>query len=131
MRRRPVLSASVAVAVVALAFAPSAGARDDPRGSHVRAAHANASHGLETPLAPAAQGGHRPKSNGFILKGHIDTGVLNADVWAHKKFAYLGVWSGTCPATGVKVVDYHNLRHPKLVSRLQNDTGTSAEDIVV
>jgi len=56
---------------------------------------------------------------------------LNADVWAHRKYAYVGVWSGTCPATGVKVVDYHNLRHPKLVSVLQNDQGTSAEDIVV
>ncbi|MFC5175145.1 LVIVD repeat-containing protein [Nocardioides taihuensis] len=65
------------------------------------------------------------------MKGHLDTGALNADVWAHDKYAYVGVWSATCPATGVKVVDYHNLSHPRLVSRLQNDEGTSAEDVVV
>ncbi len=132
MERRRVLAAGVAAAMITFALAPSAGARDDPRGADARAAYAgDTQHGLETPLAAGAHRGQRGRSDGFIVKGHLDTGVLNADVWAHKKFAYLGVWSGSCPATGVKVVDYHNLGHPKLVSRLRNDTGTSAEDIVV
>ncbi len=78
-------------------------------------------------------GRHQAHRDHFQVLGHstLGGGGLNADVWALKKYAYVGVWSGTCPATGVKVADYHNLRHPKLVSVLQNDPGTSAEDIVV
>jgi hypothetical protein len=69
----------------------------------------------------------------FRLIGHSDLGgsVLNADVWAHRGYAYVGVWSGSCPATGVKVVNYRDPRNPQLVSTLPNDTGTSSEDIVV
>jgi hypothetical protein len=65
--------------------------------------------------------------------GHADLGGggLNADVWKHGGFAYVGVWSGPCPASGVKVADVRNPRHPRLVSRLPNPRGTSAEDVVV
>jgi hypothetical protein len=56
---------------------------------------------------------------------------LNADVWKHRGYAYVGVWSGPCPATGVKVADVRNPHNPTLVSRLQNPAKTSAEDVVV
>jgi hypothetical protein len=72
----------------------------------------------------------------FELVGHSNLGGkgFNADVWAHRGFAYVGVWAAgppNCPANGVKVADVRDPRHPRLVSRLQNPGGTSAEDIVV
>ncbi|MGH8895258.1 MAG: LVIVD repeat-containing protein [Actinomycetes bacterium] len=101
------------------------------------ATDAHESPGGGTDLAAAAQrlttSDVGERGDHFRLLGHSDLGGggLNADVWAHRGFAYVGVWSGTCPATGVKVVDYRAARHPQLVSVLQNDAGTSAEDIVV
>ncbi len=73
------------------------------------------------------------RTSNFTVVGHSDLGGggLNADVWEHRGYAYVGVWSGPCPATGVKVADVRNPRHPKLVSRLRNPSGTSAEDVVV
>ena len=98
-------------------------------------AHESPGHGL---LAAAEKlslsgGGHAARQDGFMVLGHSDLGGggLNADVWAHRGYAYVGVWSGTCPATGVKVADYRNLIRPRLVSTLPNDPGTSAEDVVV
>jgi len=90
-------------------------------------------HDLGSAAGQLTSGTHRVRDDGFLVLGHSDLGGggLNADVWAHRKYAYVGVWSGTCPATGVKVADFHNLRHPRLVSVLQNDEGTSAEDVVV
>lgn len=72
-------------------------------------------------------------SEGFTVLGHSDLGGggLNGDVWGHRGHAYIGVWSGPCPATGVKVVDYRKPASAHLVSVLQNDPGTSAEDVVV
>lgn len=78
-------------------------------------------------------GRHPQRRHRFRLVGHsnLGDGGMNADVWADGGHAYVGVWSGTCPATGVKVVSYSNQHHPRRVLRLQNDPGTSAEDIVV
>jgi hypothetical protein len=72
-------------------------------------------------------------TDGFRVLGHHDLGGggMNADVWAHQGYAYVGVWSGTCPATGVKVVDIQRPDEPRLVSTLPNPPGTSAEDVVV
>jgi hypothetical protein len=69
---------------------------------------------------------------------------FNADVWAHEGFAYIGHWGFTdwaqgsktrfCPAppdNGIAVVDYRDPANPRMVSRLVNPTGTSAEDVVV
>ena len=69
---------------------------------------------------------------------------FNADVWAHEGFAYVGHWGFTdwaqgsktrfCPAppdNGIAVVDYRDPANPRMVSRLVNPTGTSAEDVVV
>ncbi|MEJ7744145.1 MAG: hypothetical protein WKF73_17330 [Nocardioidaceae bacterium] len=73
------------------------------------------------------------KTNNFTVVGHsaLGGGGLNADVWEHRGYAYVGVWSGPCPATGVKVADVRNPRNPRLVSRLRNPDKTSAEDVVV
>ncbi|MEP6526828.1 MAG: hypothetical protein ABJA86_06655 [Nocardioidaceae bacterium] len=73
------------------------------------------------------------RTHNFTVVGHTALGGsgLNADVWEHRGFAYVGVWSGPCPATGVKVADVRNPRDPTLVSRLQNPAKTSAEDVVV
>ncbi len=113
--------AVVAGLLLPLSLLP-ASADDQPRHHDMLASAANLDHGR-----------HHPRVDGFKVFGHstLGGGGLNADVWAHEKYAYVGVWSGTCPATGVKVADYHNLRHPKLVSVLPNDPGTSAEDVVV
>ncbi|MDQ3885825.1 MAG: hypothetical protein M3308_02110 [Actinomycetota bacterium] len=85
-------------------------------------------------VTPAASSAAQAKR--FKLVGHsrLGGGGFNADVWAHRGFAYVGVWGAgpeACPATGVKVVDYRNPRRPRLVSRLQNPAGTTAEDVVV
>jgi hypothetical protein len=69
---------------------------------------------------------------------------FNADIWVHKKYAYIGHWGFTdwsfgsktrfCPSgdkSGVAVVKAKDPANPVLVSRLQNPAGTSAEDVVV
>jgi hypothetical protein len=69
---------------------------------------------------------------------------FNADVWVHKKYAYVGHWGFTdwssgaktrfcpeAPNNGVAVIDARVPSNPVLVSRLQNPAGTSAEDVVV
>lgn len=78
--------------------------------------------------------------------GHHDLGGrgFNADVWTHEGYAYVGHWGFTdwssgsktrfCPkppSNGVAVVDARRPRHPDMISRLRNPSGTSAEDVVV
>lgn len=84
-------------------------------------------------LTPGSSRTQAMQTNNFTVVGHSDLGGggLNADVWGHRGFAYVGVWSGTCPASGVKVVDTRRPTAPRVVSRLQNPQGTSAEDVVV
>jgi hypothetical protein len=76
---------------------------------------------------------------------HNDLGGrgFNADVWAHEGFAYVGHWgfidwaSGSkdrfCPQppnNGIAIVDANRPGAP-MIGKLQNPTGTSAEDVVV
>lgn len=78
--------------------------------------------------------------------GHNDLGGrgVNADVWVHEGYAYVGQWgfgdwaAGSkdrfCPAgsnTSVLVIDARDPANPQVVARLQNPPNTSAEDIVV
>jgi hypothetical protein len=78
--------------------------------------------------------------------GHTNLGGrgFNADVWFHEGFAYVGHWgfsdwaSGSktrfCPSeprNGVAVVDARDPANPRMISRLINPRGTSAEDVVV
>jgi hypothetical protein len=81
----------------------------------------------------------------MVLVGHNDLGGrgFNADVWVHRRFAYVGHWGFTdwstgstrfCPEdpnNGVAVVDIRDPASPVMVSRLVNPEGTSAEDVVV
>ena len=87
----------------------------------------------EVKAKAAVQKGKSGQTRNIKVLGHHDLGGggLNADVYSFRKFAYVGVWSGACPATGVKVVDISKPRDPELVSVLQNPEGTSAEDVVV
>ncbi len=77
--------------------------------------------------------------------GHNNLGVrgFNADVWKYRDYAYVGHWGFAdwatgndrfCPAppdNGVAVLDVSNPADPRVVAKLQNPTGTSAEDVVV
>jgi len=77
--------------------------------------------------------------------GHDNLGIrgFNGDVWKYKNYAYVGHWgfadwatgnSRFCPTppnNGVAVLDVSNPANPRVVSKLQNPTGTSAEDVVV
>jgi LVIVD repeat len=61
---------------------------------------------------------------------HIEGG-LHGDVWAHRRFAYVGTWSGPCPGTGVKIINARKPRKPKLVATAAGYPNTSAEDMQV
>ena len=69
---------------------------------------------------------------------------FNADVWVHEQYAYVGTWGFSdsaqgskerfCPSpdkAGVAVLDTRDPSRPRVVSKLQNPTGTSVEDVVV
>lgn len=99
-------------------------------------------------VAPPAAQAATTKGAAFnmALVGHHDLGKrgFNADVWVHEGFAYVGSWgfqdfSGGgenrfCPDdahAGIVVLDARAPSRPAPVSKLQNPTGTSAEDVVV
>lgn len=97
-----------------------------------------------SPLANAAK--TKPDALNMTLVGHTDLGNrgFNADVWVHDGYAYVGSWgfqdwSGGgenrfCPDdahAGIEVVDVGDPAQPNVVAKLQNPSGTSAEDIVV
>ncbi len=78
--------------------------------------------------------------------GQTDIGGrgFNADVWVHDGFAYVGHWgfqdfaNGSknrfcpdAPENGVAVIDVRVPSSPRVVAKLQNPAGTSAEDVVV
>jgi len=131
MRHR-VRALLVALTVVALASL----AQTAPAGLTTRGVPDDPSAGLKAAAEHVTRGPawtEEMRTRNFTVVGHSDLGGggLNADVWGHRGFAYVGVWSGTCPASGVKVADVRNPRHPSLVSRLQNPAETSAEDVVV
>lgn len=79
---------------------------------------------------------------GLTLIAHNDIGGrgFNADIWAHKGFAYIGQWGygdashpETCPSgdnSGVKILDLAKPGIP-VVATLQNPPRTSAEDVWV
>ncbi len=124
VRGRAVGIAAVGAVAAPLMLATGAGAHESPDGDALERGAAHLTARAATPL----------KADGFEVLGHakLGGGGANADVWAHRGFAYVGIWSGgTCPATGVKVAEIRNVRKPHMVSRLQNPAGTSAEDVVV
>jgi hypothetical protein len=98
------------------------------------------------PVGVAGAPGHATRASGPAARpqrlevvGHSTAGGggFNAGVFAHRHFAYLGVFGGDpaagtpCPASGVKVVDYRDPGSPRLVAVLRHPRLTSAEDVVV
>lgn len=123
-------AAAAVAALAALLTAMSSG----PVSAHRSPEHRSVGLDSAAPLVtsgPAQRAAMR--TTNFTVVGHsaLGGGGLNADVWVHRGFAYVGVWSGPCPATGVKVADVRRPRNPTLVSRLPNPATTSAEDVVV
>jgi len=95
---------------------------------------------------PASAATTKPDALNMAVVGHHDLGNrgFNADVWVHDGFAYVGSWgfqdwSGGgenrfCPDdahAGIVVLDARDPATPTPVSKLQQPTGTSAEDVVV
>lgn len=126
-RTRTATAVGVVAALVTVLMAGPSTAREvpdeDPERLEAAAAMVTAGPALRAQM----------KTRNFTVVGHSALGGrgLNADVWEHRGYAYVGVWSGPCPATGVKVADVRNPRNPRLVSRLRNPDKTSAEDVVV
>jgi len=98
----------------------------------------------QSPAATAAT--TKASALNMAVVGHHDLGKrgFNADVWVHEGYAYVGNWgfqdwSGGgenrfCPDdahAGIAVLDAREPSHPAAVAKLQNDSGTSAEDVVV
>lgn len=99
---------------------------------------------LLTPPAGAAT--TRAAALNMAVVGHHDLGNrgYNADVWVHEQHAYIGSWgfqdwspggaNRFCPDddhAGIVVVDARDPAAPTPVAKLQQPTGTSAEDVVV
>jgi hypothetical protein len=95
---------------------------------------------------PASAATTKPAALNMEVVGHHDLGKrgFNADVWVHEEHAYVGSWgfqdwSGGgenrfCPDdahAGIVVLDSRDPANPTPVSKLQQPSGTSAEDVVV
>jgi len=86
--------------------------------------------GLDHGRGAAAQG--QPAGRHTRQLGELNLpGGLNADVWAHGNFAYVGTWSGPCPGTGVKIIDVSDPAHLHQVATAAGYPNTSAEDMQV
>ena len=130
MRKVTIALAAVCLLLASTATARPRAGREMPNAS---ASLIRAAQSVKVSPGRLRQGPGGARSRNIQVLGHHDLGGggLNADVYSFGTFAYVGVWSGSCPATGVKVVDISNPRSPELVSVLQNPAGTSAEDVVV
>jgi len=73
------------------------------------------------------------RSRNVTQVGFLPLPGFNADVWAHKGYAYVGSWGlgDLCPATGVRIVDLGNGSDPELIGAVAEIPGTSQEDVEV
>ena len=138
----PVASRAVTIAAIAVIVlggtalaAPKNG--DEPLKDEV--------HRLEQAKKTFSGGNKGGSAWNIEVVAHHDLGGrgFNGDVWTHEGFAYIGHWGftdwatgndrfcPTAPNNGVAVVDTTDPENPRLVARLQNPEGTSAEDVVV
>jgi len=90
----------------------------------------------------AGQEQNKGEISGLTVIAHNDIGGrgFNADIWAHKGFAYIGQWGygdsshpAACPSgdkSGVKVLDLAKPDIP-VIATPQNPPRTSAEDVWV
>ena len=91
----------------------------------------------EASAIPGGGSNRQARSRNLSQLGFLPLPGFNADVWAHKGFAYVGSW-GTfspvrplCPATGVRIIDLSDRSNPTLVGAVAAIPGTSQEDVVV
>lgn len=130
-------AAVVAATCILSLLLPVASAQDqatDPLDAKqwlIRAAERARTSALPAPVQRAARERNLEKIGALLLPG------FNADVWAHRGFAYVGSWGTSslfpqrCPATGVRIIDLTNPRRPSLVGAVAVIPGTSQEDVVV
>lgn len=135
VRLKPRWTRAVLVALLILSLLPIARAQDqaiethDPAQRLIRAAQrAATTRGAAGPPRAAS-------SRNLTQVGFLHLPGFNADVWAHKGFAYVGSWGiglpGLCPATGVRIIDLSHRTNPTLVGAVAVIAGTSQEDVVV
>lgn len=93
---------------------------------------------------PAPEPAPRAKATNVELLGHVDPGGgFNADVVAHRGFAYLGSWGNSaeggifCPSQGVRVFDLQDPSNPVHVATFADAAsepdlaGTWTEKVIV
>src|SRR4051794_32551463 len=84
-------------------------------------------------LAPRAVAGQSTVRLEQVAHDPLGGSGLNADIWLHHGFAYVGTWaSGSdrqrgCPGAGVKIVDLRDPTQPTLLGSVAEHPGTSAE----
>ncbi len=105
-----VLAVAAACALVGAGGATGGPSEQDPLQEHVTAIVSRSDAGGEA--------GARRGSREVRVVGHAYPGTgTNADVYAHRGFAYLGSWIGRgCLSTGVRVFDLKDPSSPQLVS---------------
>src|SRR3990172_8124090 len=89
---------------------------------------ARASAALQPSVQPQSEVARSSRNVTLAGQSDLGGGGLNADVWAHGSFAYVGTWSGPCPGTGVKIADISDPANPEFVGTLAEHENTSAED---
>jgi len=137
--RKLAISLAVAGALVFAAVGLTAASNDDELLKDEK-------HFLEQSTKTYSGGQKGGSALNMVVVGHNDIGGrgFNADVWTHEGFAYIGHWGFTdwasgsknrfCPEeprSGVAIVDARSPSSPRVVAKLQNPAGTSAEDVVV
>jgi choice-of-anchor B domain-containing protein len=132
-RRRPRALAWLALALACLLAPVAVAARDHPT---IDAGGARG--GPTDEFADASGYGYgRGRVDKLTPLGTLSLPGYNADVWAHKGFAYVGTWGNAagypsrCPATGVRIIDLADPANPALVGAVATIPGTSQEDVVV
>ena len=84
--------------------------------------------------ALAAANPRATNSRSLTLVGSLALPGFNADVWAHKGFAYVGTWGAgpdACPATGVRIIDLDEPNDPTLVGAVAAIPDSTQEDVEV
>lgn len=85
------------------------------------------------PPGPDPEPAPQARAKNIQVLGHANPGGFNADVVAHRGYAYLGSWGNIsdpdrfCPSQGVRVYDLKNPANPTLVSTFAD--GVSEPDV--
>lgn len=125
--------AGIAIALILL-LSPALIAADEPPAGGPTGAVGGLRDALADESGYAQQ---RARDDSLTPLGALNLPGYNADVWAHKGFAYVGTWGTAtsyptrCPATGVRIIDLADPAHPALVGAVATIPGTSQEDMVV